>query len=242
MKRIRNKNDGPLVFAIFMFLIIITFSKKCNPLEILPYIGIDSQINRIRFKEGYGNNLLHKNYPQGNLYAALKFNDCVGVEAGFELTETLSRETRIYAGELAIGTPINTVVAPVDFKSKINIKGPHIDLVGFYSFGENIPIQLLGSIGVSFFKGTAERRTLQFGNPPQKSMTNRTLSSHKSALRIMGGLKYNHSCNIGFRTTVSFIKTGNMIIYSNDGLSPKFPISIKLRDSFIYSIGIFYEF
>ena len=53
-----------------------------------PYVGFDAQVRRMSFKGGFGNNLLQHHSPQGNLYAGVKFNEYVGVEAGYETTTT----------------------------------------------------------------------------------------------------------------------------------------------------------
>jgi len=207
-----------------------------------PYIGLDAQMRRMDFKGGFGDNLLRHNAPQGNLYAGIKLNDCVGVEAGYEATETRSREATLTTGEVAAGMPVASAFSPIDFKSKVKVQGPHLDLVGFYSFGENVPVQLLGSVGVSFFKGTVERRTVQFSNPPIASTMNRTLSEHKAVLRLMGGLQYLWGCNLGARATIGLVKTSKLVIFSNDGLPGIFVPEIKPKDSTVYGLGVFWIF
>lgn len=206
-----------------------------------PYVGVDAQVRRMDFKGGYGDNLLQHHSPQGNLYAGVKFNDWVGVEAGYESTTTRTRDVTLLTGDLAAGAPVSANASPTVFKSKIKIKGPHVDLVGFYSFGENIPVQLLGSVGMSFFKGTVERKTLQMGNPPTPG-SNRTLSEHKAVLRLMGGLQYMWNYNLGARATVGLVKTGKLVIFANDGIPGVFLPEIKPKDSAVYGLGIFWSF
>lgn len=205
-----------------------------------PYVGFDAQVRRMSFKGGFGNNILQHHSPQGNFYAGVKFNDCVGVEAGYETTTTRTRTSRLTTGDVAAGAPVSLLASPVIFKSKIKIKGPHLDLVGFYSFGESVPVQLLGSVGVSFFKGTVERKTLQMGTPPIPGVT-RTLSAHKAVLRLIGGLQYMWNCNLGARATIGLVKTGKLVIFSNDGAAGIAP-EIKPKDSTVYGLGMFWVF
>lgn len=208
-----------------------------------PYVGIDAQVRRMDFKGGFGDNLLQHHSPQGNVYAGLKFNDCIAVEAGYETTRTRTRDATLYTGEIAAGAPIGSgpTASPAVFKSTIKIKGPHVDLVGFYSFREDLPVQLLGSVGVSFFKGTAERRGISMGNPPTAGRV-RTLSEHKAVLRLMAGLEYKWDCHLGARATVGLVKTGKLVIYSNDGIPGTFTPEIKPKDSTVYGLGIFWIF
>lgn len=205
-----------------------------------PYVGLDAQVRRMDFKGGFGDNLLQHHSPQGNLYAGVKFNEYVGVEAGYETTSTRTRTSTLTTGDVAAGVPISPLVSPTIFKSKMKIKGPHLDLVGFYSFGRDIPVQLLGSVGVSFFKGTVERQTLQMGDPPVPGRI-RTLSEHKAVLRLMGGLQYMWNCHLGARATLGLVKTGKLVIFSNDGAAGTAP-EIKPKDSTVYGLGMFWVF
>ncbi len=205
-----------------------------------PYVGFDAQVRRMDFKGGFGDNILQHHSPQGNIYAGVKFNEYVGVEAGYETTSTRTRTSRLTTGDVAAGATVSLLASPAVFKSKIKIKGPHLDVVGFYSFGEKIPVQLLGSVGVSFFKGTVERKTLQMGIPPLPGAT-RTLSAHRAVLRLMGGLQYMWNCNLGARATIGLVKTGKLVIFSNDGVAGIAP-EIKPKDSTVYGLGMFWVF
>jgi hypothetical protein len=210
--------------------------------EYRPYVGVDAQMRRMDFKGGYGDNLLRHNSPQGNFYAGVKLNDRMAVEAGYESTITKARTSTFYTGDVAAGMTVSAVASPVIFKSKLKVKGPHVDLVGFYSFGENIPVQLLGSVGASFFKGTVERKTIQFGsNPVIVGTTTRTLSEHKAVLRLMGGLQYLWDCNLGARATIGLVKTSKLVIFANDGGAGVVP-EIKPKDSTVYGLGFFWVF
>lgn len=208
-----------------------------------PYVGVDAQVRRMDFKGGFGDNLLQHHSPQGNFYAGIKFNDSVGIEAGYEQTRTRTRDVRLTTGDVAAGVPIGAGAAasPAIFKSKMKIKGPHVDLVGFYSFREDLPVQLIGSVGVSFFKGTVERRGIAMGVPPTSGRI-RTLSERKAVLRLMGGLEYKWDCNLGARATIGLVKTGKLVIFSNDGIPGAFKPEIKPKDSTVYGLGMFWVF
>ena len=57
----------------------------------------------------------------------------------------------------------------------------------------------------------------------------------------MGGLEYKWDCHFGTRATIGLVKTGNLVILANDGL-PGFTPKIKLKDSIVYGLGIFWVF
>jgi hypothetical protein len=239
-----NKKIGLLVSGTMLLLVTNSASAAItNGLweGYKPYVGVDAAVRRMDFKGGYGDNLLQHHSPQGNIYAGVKFNDSVGVEAGYEATTTRTRASTLTTGDIGAGTLITAATSPIVFKSKAKIKGPHIDLVGFYSFAANLPVQLLGSVGVSLLKGTYERKTIQMGNPPIQGR-NRTLSDHKAVLRLMGGIQYMWDCNLGARATVGLVKTGKMIIYANDGIASAAIPAIKPKDSTVYGLGMFWVF
>jgi hypothetical protein len=205
-----------------------------------PYIGLDAQVRRMDFKGGFGDNLLQHHSPQGNLYGGIKLNDRIAIEGGYESTITRTRDVTLHTGDVAAGTTIATGGSPAVFKSKMKIKGPHVDLVGFYSFREDLPVQLIGSAGVSFFKGTVERKGIAMGTPPEPGRI-RTLSKRTPVLRLMGGLEYKWDCHLGARATIGLVKTSKLVITSNDALSGNTP-EIKPKDSTVYGLGIFWVF
>ncbi len=204
--------------------------------ELKPYVGADAQVRRMDFKGGFGDNLFQHHSPQGNVYAGLKLNSRVGIEFGYESTTTRIRAVTLGTGDLASGAPVSASASPVVFKSKAKIKGPHADLVGFYSFYEDSPLQLMASMGASFFKGTFERRTLQANGIPKSTV--RTLSRHKILLRLGGGLQYMLDEHFGLRANIGWVGTGKMVLLVKDGLMPNAPTpELKPKNSTVYGLG-----
>ncbi len=203
------------------------------------YVGADAQMRRMDFKGGFGDNLLQHNSPQGNIYAGYKFNEMVGIEAGFEATTTRTRTVTLTTGDVVNGTMLPSAASPAVFKSKAKIKGPHVEAVGYYSFHEAFPIQLIGSAGVSVFKATAERRTISMAGFP--SATNRTLVQHKTVLRLTGGLQYTLDENWFARLTVGWVNTSKMTIYAKDNITISTP-ETKPKNSTVYGLGMGWKF
>ncbi len=205
-----------------------------------PYIGVDAEVRRMDFKGGFGDNILQHHSPQSNIYAGLKFNDYVGIEAGYEATTTRTRTATLTTCDFAAGTPIPVGMSPIIFKSKLKIKGPHVDLVGFYTIDQRYPLQVLGAIGVSFVKGTVERRTLQAAGVTMSM--NRTLSENRALLRLTAGLEYMFGEHLGARGTIGWVNTGKIVIYANDNVQSIYVPEIKPKDSTIYGLGILWRF
>jgi hypothetical protein len=201
-----------------------------------PYLGVDGQWRRADFKGGFGDNLFAHTYPQANAYGGFKFLENVGLEFGYEMARSRSRITILTTGDIAAGTPIVPATSPVTFRSQGKFQGPHVDLVGFYSIcPEQSPIQLVGSIGVAFLKGTFERRTIKMQNITVN--TNRTLSEHKAVLRLAGGLQYMLTDHLGIRGMLGWVNTSRMVIFANDGLPGRYIPEVKPKNSAFWSIG-----
>ncbi len=204
------------------------------------YVGADAQVRRMDFKGGYGDNLLQHHSPQGNLYGGLKFTPTLGVEFGYEATTTRTRTATLTTGDISNGATISEMISPAVFKSKQKIKGPHVDLVGYYSFYEDSPFQLVGSIGAAVLKATFERKTLSLHGVPSTIV--RKLSLHKTVLRLMGGLQYGLSENLGARFSLGWVNTSRMVIYATDGMPSPYTPAVKPKNSFVYGIGMLWTF
>jgi hypothetical protein len=204
------------------------------------YIGADGQLRVTKFKKGFGNNLLKKTYPQGNIYAGVMLSENIGAEAGYESTTERACDATLWDGECCAGRHVPPAAGVATFKTKLRIKGPHVGLILFHPLKDS-RISLLGSVGLSFVKGTAEIKTTRLGFPPIEGAT-RCLSKHKEALRFMGGAQYLTRSGLGFRGTMSFIKTRKIVLKkSDDNSSIQIP-RIKLRDSVVYGLGAFWVF
>lgn len=208
----------------------------------LPYIGADIQERRMDFKGGFGDNLLYRTAPQGNFYAGFRFNDYMGLEAGYESTKTRSRTVTLTAGEIAAGAPILPAGSPAIFRSKIKIHGPHVDLVGFLPICEVCcPFDILGSIGIARLKAEAERTTVAMG-PLAQPGTTRTLSTSKTVWRFAAGLQYNWTDHLGLRATINWVDTGKLVLSATDNIAGRVVPEIKPKVSTVYGFGALWQF
>lgn len=196
-----------------------------------PYVGVDAQIRRMDYKGGFGDNLLQHHSPQGNVYVGMKFKDMVGLEVGYEATETRSRTIKAYTGDVINGFPLPAVNSPAVYNSKQKIVGPHIDLMGYYSFCDVVPFELIGGVGASIVKGSF-KRTLVSSRGVFMG-TEREFVTHKVLARINAGLHYYLSESSALRFNVTWVNTSRMVIGTKDATGPQ----VKPKNSFVYGIG-----
>ncbi len=228
-----------ILLATTTFVMNSTMAANANWWNLQPYVGADIQMRRMDFKGGFGDNLFQHHSPQGNIYAGTKLDKNIGLELGFEATTTRTRTATLNAGDVLAGAPLNAAVTPCVLKSKAKLKGPHLDVVGFYTFDERYPLQLLGSVGVSVLKSTFERRTIQLP-APMVAKTNRTMGKTKAVLRLAGGLQHMFSDHIGMRLTVNWVRTSQIVAKANDGIVPD--AMIKPKNSTVYGLGALWVF
>lgn len=225
-----------------LLLSFLSFSAKSSGRNcfVEPYVGYDSQIRRMTFRGGFGDNILHHTSPQHNFYAGVRITEMLSLEAGFESTATRTRSVALTTGDVAAGTVIHEMVSPVVFKSKAKMKGPHVNLIGFIPLIDK-KLHLIASVGLANYKATFERMTLQFGlNPTHPSSLARTMSKHKSVVRLMGGLQAKVSSHLSIRGSVHWVNTSKIHVDSNDARWPK--TELKLKNSVVYGAGAIWAF
>lgn len=251
---ILNKMKQQAIVAIILAAAFYAASLSANPkettenLKYIPYFGVDQQINRTRFKHGYGDNLFPKHHAQLNLYSGLKLDEyCIALEAGYLSTISKSRFVTINSGQSILGTIVNPYVEPVVLKSYIKFKGYHLGVVSFLSLPEWDRFRIASGVGVILLKANAQRNCLSMAYPPI-SGTVREFKKQQPVLRIMISPEYTFKNRLGIRSSICFLNTSAMKITASPLESTlgsrvsTFNPTIRLKDNFVYSLGLFYEF
>lgn len=207
-----------------------------------PYIGVDGGLRHLEFPQDLGGNIFDDNYPQGNLFAGFKFNDYFGVEAGFEYTKREKRTVTLVAGQFEAG---GDALQPGQFqvnRGTGRVQAWHVNLVGTLPLSDCYPISLFGMVGLASVKAKFSSQPLADdafpgGFPAGFGM--RTFEKTKSVLRLAGGLQYMVLDCVGIRGMVSWENTNRLKnIYSKESAISQ----ISLKNSTMYSFGIFYIF
>lgn len=227
-------------------------SASVSSLNLTPYGGVDLGIQNIKFKSGYGDNLFKSTLPKGNFYLGLKFNECFGVEAGYETTLRSSKKNVfIYTPGKYLGVPLtsNDIVGiPLDHvytpKNTIKNSGWHIGISGNYPIRFKTlknPIYLLGYIGIKHNKIQLYSNLEQAQAPGLPIIPVNEINkfrSVKNILRLSAGLQYFFHENFGIKIlgTYEQLSKINPSVKSNQGGIALY--QAKLKNSLGYSIGI----
>jgi hypothetical protein len=234
-----NKNRQNFIAGV-LFVSIASIPNELCSFEAYPYIGFDHQLNRMKFKEGYGHNMFPKHFKQLNLYGGFKFNNQNALELGYVSTLSKNKYSILYAGDKALGATISHSASPAKFISYIKVKGYHLGMTNIYFPSISDSFRILGGVGLSFLTAEAERNCIALGCPPAPG-TIRKFKKRRTVLRLMAASEYKFKNDLGLRLSFCFIQTSKMVIRAYPRDNAFTPI-IKPKDSFIYGLGIFYEF
>ena len=202
--------------------------------EYVPYVGADVKWNNMQFKTATGKDLIQKNYPQGNLFGGVKFNEWVALELGYQSTTQKSKTATVGVGERFFGD-INSPPGSLSTKTKTKISGFNLNVVGFYPIFEEYCLSLFGSVGLAQLKLKSH---LDFTVPPSPLVTSRDFSKRKLVPRATVGIQHMLNDNIGVRAMLAWERTSAFKkVYAKNStlyMSPK--------DSKSIGLGVFYSF
>ncbi len=206
-----------------------------NHWGVTPYVGADAEWRHMNFQNGFGNNLFNHNYPQGNVYVGVQFNEYLAVEGGYEATERKTRTNTLRTGDLTAGVLIGPDTT-VQYNSTGQVKGLHANLVGLLPICDLYRLKLIGLVGFARLKGNFVRTATSLDGDAVDSSVN--FKARKSVLRLGAGLQHMINCNWGVRAMVKWEESKKLkMIGIENALT-----SIKAKNSFIYSVGAFYTF
>jgi hypothetical protein len=227
------------------------------------YTGIDAQARRMPFQKKFGGDVFqHRYYPELNMFAGFKFNDYVGLEAGYEFSKHQKKTKKVLPGEIVFGVPIpsldlrfNNVTNTTRTCSKIN--GFNINLMGFLPiFCEEYNTQLIGSVGAASLRLKTRNTVTEIGEqtmmlvnpveivPIQRILVNRTqYKKHKATFRVSTGIQHITMYCLGIRALITWENTNKLSTQGVDGATGRaMREQVKLKNSLIYKLGTFIPF
>jgi hypothetical protein len=204
------------------------------------YMGTNVHIRHTNYVKGYGHNFLRHRLPQVNIYAGIKLNDSIGLEAGYDRSIMRERTSRLSSNDIIAGTPIPNSFHFALFKGKIKFEGPYIDIVGFHPLGESGNLHLLGFAGISFLKGKAERRIVCINEFSHCSV--RTMKEDKLINRFSLGIQYMITSHLGARGMLGWQNTSKFKFYSSDDRCASYYPEIRPKDTITYGLGLLFDF
>lgn len=206
---------------------------------ISPYAGFDAQLRDGGYRKGFGDNILKRSYPQGNVYVGLRFNDYLGIEVGYEHSKEEFASAAIvegdsYAGQVQAPPLPGANVYPLVFNTRARIRGPHLDLVGFYPLCNN-QTEILAYIGAARLNFVAQSINVLSGGDPVDPPGINSFNKRKTVLRAGAGVQHKVFKHVGIRATVGWENTQTIkAVDKETGIH-----QIKLKDHILYGFGVY---
>jgi hypothetical protein len=113
-----------------------------------PYIGLSGQVDSMKFEERYGAPLFNRKLLSGGVFAGVMFNDYIGLELGYNVSERKQKIKRLCPGQYMPGSSF-----PVErrrsilFKTEMFLDAFNFGLVTFY------PLNIFNGKKTSLFCG-----------------------------------------------------------------------------------------
>jgi len=225
-----------MTFFVTVFILVFGTSAIAGSTDgVVPYVGADAKWYHMPFKKGFGDNLTESNYPQANGFLGIKLNNFVGVEAGYEVAASKTRNATESDGGTYFGVAIPSGTGALNAVTETKIHGFNVNLVGFLPVSEEYALDLIGSIGLARLKLDITN------NLPSLAVQEEKFSQEKWVPRLSLGLQHMLAKQFGVRATVGWEKTSSF-----DNLvptdAPGSTLIAKVKDSTSVGFGLFYNF
>ncbi len=219
---------------IFALAIVLTAVPAMAEQELVPYIGADAKWSHMSFCKGEGNNLIKRDYPQGNFYGGAKFNDWVAFEAGYESTTKKTKSVTLNSGDNLYGQTIPSFFPDIKNTAKSKIHGFHANVVGFYPVSEAYRLSLIGSLGLSQVKLRVSN-VLAYSATLQDSFQ---FVSRRWIPRVNVGVQHMLDAQTGLRAMVGWERTGAF----KNMTTAEFKYVASAHNTTNFGLGVFYNF
>ena len=117
------------------------------------------------------------------------------------------------------------------------IRGPHLNLIGYFYPIADVPLTLFGGPGVSLLKMRFKGGDILAGDVPLSYLD--SFAKYKPVLRASGGLHYMLGEHLGTRASITWVNTSKLGMVTE---SSKFKQEIRPTNTFIYGVGLFWMF
>ena len=233
------------ILSVYVFS-FLAFMRPTLSFAYNPYIGLEYSQRSLNMAEGYGKGLFVKRLPQGNLLVGLKLNDYIGIEAGYSFSQSATRTAYSTAGDRVLGNLIPPNLLPDRFlaaENSIRLFGPHLSINAYLPIGTS-PFYGIASIGFAMlalkaqFKPIGNQASIAFTPAATEKLT-RHFSSKKLVNRIMGGMGYQITEQVGIRFLIGYETTSR---FKNIAPKELGPLRMSLKNNTISNLGLNYSF
>lgn len=225
-----------------MFLSSVSFASASSTFNFdnfRPYIGVDAQSRDMKFEDAFGGNIFKEHYPQYDVYGGIRLFRYFAINVGYQESKTKDRTAILGDGDTYLGILIPAGFGTEAHYTEAKIKGAHLDLVGFLPICPRLDVDILASVGVVRNKLSLTDIQTAADNIALPQPIVQTYDDKDTHARVSLGIQKTFYQRVGIRALVTWEDTSRF-----DDLkpiqSPSALTNVKIEDSLIYSLGIFF--
>lgn len=206
---------------------------------IYPYLGLDYQLRDTPFEPGRGANVFESDFQQGQIYLGTRFLDYFGFEITYSKTNIKNKFTQIGQNNLALGAFIQPTGATETFLSQAEYRQYAANVLAFYPiFAHLCRLEWVVSLGLAQMKPKHKAELTHLNNSALTIPQTFTFNKTRTIPRVMSGIQYRLTHNLGVRASVTYEDTSRFRVYTaneNYGTTRY----IALKNSLVYGLGLF---
>lgn len=203
-----------------------------------PLLGVDGQYRKMKFQEGFGDNLWKETYPQANLYAGVRFGSYFGFVVGHENSKTRDQTVNLNTGETFLGVPllaVNTIHGSSD------IKGTYAQVMGYYPLSFMKSTELFLGVGAIHNKINLEYQVFALNNIGLANPTTKNYQETDTHAKIEFGIQKIICNHFGLRGVVGWENTSSFDQLKSVQ-TPNEAQEVNLNDTWTVGAGFFWIF
>jgi len=199
------------------------------------YAGIDAVYNSMKFKGGYGDNVISKKSAPGlNLFVGHMFHNNFGAEVGFEIEKKMKRSSTVYPGALVSGVLVQPGYISFSYDSTIKQRHPYLGVLGKCNLFDNTFISFL--VGGSLSHINAKYIVTSSGAGPAYNGTTKSFSKTKLIPVIKASLEHKVTDRFGIRALITWKNTSAIKMTAKENGTS----TLKPKNTFNLGIGALY--
>lgn len=210
--------------------------------EFSAFVGVDYYQAWMKARNSYTQIFPRNSYPGASVYVGTRFQDCFGIEIGFDWSGTKKRDWSLSNGATIFG---GTVAGTMTGSSKVKRSGGHLDVIGY------LPVcncfELFGSLGYGWVQSKIHITNIAvngvLGTPTLQSEALASLSGKgRSVFRLGFGASYLITPCVGIRAKFGWETTSTQRFNGNAAARSLGYGSKGFRDSTTLAVGAFLNF
>ena len=232
---------------IFRIVLILLFPLSAQAAyffgyPIYPYIGADYQLRETPFRERHGGGVFESQFQQGQIFLGVRFWEYLGIELTYSKTNIKNRFSQIGENGHALGVFVPPAGPTETHLSQAEYRVYSANLMGFYliPFDPLCRTELIGSFGIAQVKPKLKDELTHLDNVALTTPLVYTFNKRRSVLRLMAGIQYKLTPNIGVRGTFTFEDTSQFEHLKANEFYDSHRV-VSLKNSLIYGLGFFFN-